>query len=140
MAVTANSIVTPQTPKSAAVSYATAQATYPPTTTPANTTLLLTAGTNGGRLTRLTALPQETTGAACIVQAFRDVGTAGASKYMFATVASASSDTVSATDAPIPLDFGFSDDNPMLLQANEKIYVAPSIAKTFVFYAEWSDY
>ena len=42
--------------------------------------------------------------------------------------------------SPIAIDFGFSDDNPMILQANERIYVAPSIGKNFIFVAEWADY
>ena len=50
MAGTANSIITPQTPKSAHVVQAfTANTTF--STTPTNTVLLVTAGTaNGGRL------------------------------------------------------------------------------------------
>jgi hypothetical protein len=135
---TANSIITPQTPKSAMVIYAIAQATYPPTTTPANTALLMTAGANGARLVRLYAMPQESTAAACIVQYFRSVD-GGTTKY-WAGAALGTNDTVSSTDIPIVLDFGFSDDNPMILQANEKIYVAPSIAKNFAFVAEWADY
>lgn len=138
MAVTPNAIVTPQGPKSAYVIYGTAQAVYPPTTNPANTQLLLTAGANGGRLTRLFALPQESTAAVCIVQVFRS-NDAGATKTWTAAQA-VTNDTVSATDPPIPVDFGFSDDSPMLLAANERLYVAPSIAKSFAFVAEWADY
>jgi hypothetical protein len=47
---------------------------------------------------------------------------------------------VSGTDGPTVVDFGFSDDNPMILQANERIYVATGIAKSFNFIAEWADY
>jgi hypothetical protein len=139
MPVTANSIITPQTPRSAAVVVSTAQTNFPPTTTPSNTVLLVTAGPNGGRLTRLTALPHETTGGAGVMQAFRDVGTTGANKFLFATAVCAT-DTVSATDPPVGLDFGYSDDNPLLLQASERIYVATGIAKTVCFTAEWADY
>lgn len=138
MAVTANSIVTPQGPKSAYSIYATAQATYPPTTNPTNTSLLLTAGANGGRLTRLMAIPQETTGGAYVIQLFRSAD-AGTTKY-FADAATGASDTVSSTDGPTKLDFGYSDDNPMILAANEKLYWAPSIAKTFCVVAEWADF
>lgn len=140
MTVTANSIVTPQGPKSAAVLHSTQQNTWPPTTTPTNTTLLLTAGANGARLVRLVALPNESTGAVGVMQAYRDVGTAGASKYLFATQTS-TNDTVSGTDGPLPLDFGYSDSNPMILQPNERIYVAHSLsAKVVGFIAEWADY
>jgi hypothetical protein len=138
MTVSANSIITPQTPKSAYVIYATAQTIYPPTTSPANTVLLLTAGINGGRLTRLYAMPQESTAATGIVQYYRS-SDGGTTKY-WAGAAAVTNDTVSTTDVPIAIDFGFSDDNPMILVANEKIYVAPSIAKNFIFVAEWADY
>lgn len=138
MAVTPNSIVTPQTPQSAYVIYGTAQTVYPPTTTPANTQLLMTAGVNGARLTRLYAMPQESTAASGVVQYYRSND--NGSTKLWAGAAAVSNDTVSTTDAPIPIDFGFSNDNPMTLKANERIYVAPSIAKSFIFVAEWADY
>lgn len=137
MAVTPNSIVTPQTPKSAVVNAATAQSTFPPTTAPGNTVLLVTAGTNGGRLTRLTATPQETV-TANNVQVYRSID-GGTTKYFVASI-TGGSDTVSATDGPITLDFGYSDNNPLILQANERIYVATGISKSYNFLAEWSDY
>lgn len=138
MTTTPNAIITPQTPKSAYVIYATAQTVYPPTTSPANSTLLMTAGANGGRLTRLNAMPQESTAATGVVQFYRS-NDAGVTKY-WAGAAAVTNDTVSTTDPPITLDFGYSDDNPMILSANERIYVAPSIAKNFIFIAEWADY
>lgn len=140
MAVTPNSIVTPQGPAATCSIYATAQATYPPTTTPTNSSLGFTAGANGARITRITALPHETTGGACVIQLFRDIGTSGASKYWFKAMASASSDTVSSTDGPTELDAGYSDDNPLILSANERIYWAPSIAKTFCLTVEGANY
>lgn len=138
MAVTPNSIVTPQTPQSAYVIYGTAQTTYPPTTNPTNTSLLLTAGSNGGRLTRLYAMPQESTAATGVVQYYRS-NDGGTTKY-WAGAGAVTNDTVSTTDAPAVIDFGFSESNPLILKATEKIYVAPSIAKNFIFVAEWADY
>jgi len=138
MPTTPNSIVTPQAPKSAYVVYGTAQATYPPTASPTNTALLLEAGSNGGRLTRLYAMPQESTGTTGVVQVFRS-NDGGETKY-WADAAAVTNDTVSATDAPIRVDFGYSDDNPMILAPGEQLYVAPSIGKSFVFVAEWADY
>lgn len=138
MAVTPNSIITPQTPQSAYVIYGTAQANYPPTTNPTNTQLLLTAGAGGARVTRFYAMPQESTGATGVVQYFRS-NDGGATKYWAGSVLT-TNDTVSSTDPPLTLDFGFSDSNPMILKANERIYVAPSISKNFVFVIEWADY
>jgi len=139
MTVSANSIITPQTPVSACAIYATAQATYPPTTTPANSQLAFTAGPNGARVTRVSALPQESTGGVGLVQLFRDVGTSGTSKYWFKSAAF-TSDTVSSSDSPIEIDFGYSDDNPLILRANERIYFAPSVAKAICLTVEGGDY
>jgi hypothetical protein len=135
MPTTPNSIITPQTPRSAMVGVSAANTTF--TTTPANTALLVTAGANGGRLTRLTATPLETVTANSL-QAYRSAD-AGATKYLFAAQAGGA-DTVSATDAPATIDFGYSDDNPLILQANERVYVATGIAKAYNFVAEWADY
>ena len=135
MAVSQNKIVSPQTPKSALVGVTTANTTF--TTSPTNTVLLVTAGANGARLTRLAAIPLETV-TANNLQAYRSLD-AGTTKYL-AAAATGGSDTVSGTDGPAVVDFGFSDDNPMILQANETIYVATGIAKAYNFIAEWADY
>ena len=136
MAVTPNSIVTPQAPKSNAVSLTTANTTF--STSPTNTALLVTAGANGGRLTKLQFVPLENV-TANNLQAYRDVGTAGVSKYLFGA-STGGTDTVSGTDAPSIIDLGYSDDNPVLLQANERVYVATGITKNYHAYAEWADY
>src|SRR5882757_9633299 len=125
MPTTANSIITPQTPKSASAHTATAQVTFPPTTSPGNTVLLVTFGANGGRLTRLEGCPQETT-TANNLQAYRDNGTGGVSKFMFRQVTLTS--TVSATAAAANGDFGYSDSNPFIGAPNERIYVAVGVA------------
>lgn len=135
MAVSANSIITPQGPKSALAGVTTANTTF--TTSPTNTVLLVTAGVNGARLTRLLAIPLETV-TANNLQAYRSLD-AGTTKYL-AAAATGGSDTVSGTDGPTTVDFGFSDDNPMILQANERIYVATGITKAYNFVAEWADY
>ena len=59
MAGTANSIITPQAPNSNHIVQSfTANTTY--TTTPTNTVLLVTAGANGSRMTKLRAIPTAT--------------------------------------------------------------------------------
>lgn len=135
-----NAFKSPQTVKSGAVLHSAQQSTWPPTVTPGQSSLLATAGANGARFTRVGALPHESTGAFFVAQLYRDLGTGGASKYLVAAIAG-TNDTVSATDAPIALDFGFSEDNPLFLQANERLYVAHSLNNKVVgFYAEWGDY
>jgi hypothetical protein len=135
MPTTANSIITPQIPKSNAVPVTTANTNF---TAPTNTGLLVTFGANGGRLTSLKAVPLENV-TANNLQAYRDAGTAGASKYLFASQ-TGGTDTVSGTDGAIAVDFGYSDDNPLIGQAGERIYVATGITKNYNFIAEWADY
>lgn len=135
MTTTPNSIITPQTPKSNAVLVSTANTNFETPT--AVGAALVTAGANGARVTRITAMPVESTAAVGVQQVYRDA--AGATKYLFNAVAN-TNDTVSATDAPVLIDFGYSDTNPLILSAGEHIYPATSIAKKFVFSAEWADY
>lgn len=136
MAVTANSIITPQTPKSGAIGVATANTTL--TTSPTNTGTLITAGANGARVTRITATPLETV-TANNLQLYRDLVGNGTLKYLF-NCQTGGSDTVSGTDGPTTVDFGYSDGNPLILGAGEKVYVATGISKSYSFIAEWADY
>lgn len=135
MAVTPNSIVTPQTPKSAFAEVTTASTDFD--TAPTTTVLLVTAGANGARLTRLVAIPCETV-TANFLQVYRSIDS-GTTKYL-AAAATGGSDTVSATDGPTVVDFGYSDSNPMILQAAERVYVATGISKKYHFVAEYADY
>lgn len=135
MAVTANSIVTPQTPKSGFAALTTANTTF--TTSPTNTVLLVTAGANGARLTRLEFIPLETVTANAL-QWYRSID-AGTTKYL-AGMAAGGSDTVSGTDGATTVSSGYSEDNPLILQANERIYVATGITKGYHVVAEWADF
>lgn len=137
MSVTPNSIVTPQTPKTNQANTAAAQTTFPPTTSPSNTVLLVTAGAAGSRLTRLTATPQATI-TANHVQLYRSPDS-GTTKYFVKGVlmAAATVDTTHQADAT---DFGFSDDNPMFLAANERLYMASSLSTSVNYSAEWADF
>lgn len=136
MAVTANSIITPQGPKSGFAVLATANTTF--TTSPSNTVLLVTAGANGGRLTRLEFIPLETVTANAL-QWYRCTDGVGTVKYL-AGMATGGSDTVSGTDGSTTVSAGYSEDNPLILQANERIYVATGITKGYHVVAEWADY
>ncbi len=139
MAVTANSIITPQTPRAAAVNLPSGATNATYTTSPANTVLLATAGANGGRLTKLQAIPCATVGTQNQVQMFRDGGTAGVSKYFADSAAMATYTMAQSTEAPIT-DFGYSDDNPLILQPNERVYVAQGQSVSINVVAEWADY
>lgn len=136
MAVTPNSIITPQTPKSAAVGLTAANATF--TTSPANTQLLVTAGPNGARLTRLWALPLEQINIANNIQLFRSYD-AGATKYLADSKLMPTASPGAAV-ANSPTDFGYSDINPLILAPNERLYVAEGQAEAVNVVAEWADY
>jgi hypothetical protein len=135
MAAPYNSFLSPQTAKTAFVNSATANTDFD--TAPANAVLLLTAGARGGRLVRLQAVPCETvTASHCQLYRSADGGT---TKYLAAGVLMGAA-TINGTNAATPTDFGYSEDNPLIMSANEKLYVAPGIAKSTNFIAEWGDF
>ena len=137
MPVTANSIITPQTLKSATAVCTTANSTY--SDTPTNSQVLVTAGANGARLTKITALARATV-TATELQLYRDGDGTGTLKRLFASKLMAAY-TVAQTTANAATDFGFSDANPVILAAGEKIYAAIGVSNTgIVFAAEWADY
>lgn len=136
MAVTPNSIVTPQAPKSNVANLTTANTTY--TTAPTNSVLLVTAGANGGRLTRLAAIPCATVATANQIQMFRSLD-GGTTKYFSDSAAMATYTMAASTEAPTT-DFGYSDSNPLILQPNERIYMAEGQTMSVNVVAEWSDY
>lgn len=135
---TANSIITPQTPRSAhAVQSFTANSTY--TSTPTNSVLLVTAGSNGGRLTKLRAIPTATV-TATQLQEFRSLDTGTTKKFSNAVLGAPSGYTMAGTTLPPIADFGYSDDNPKILAAGEQLYVAAGVTGSWAFEAEWADY
>jgi hypothetical protein len=135
MTVTANSIITPQTPKSYLAALTTANTTF--TSSPTNAVLLATAGPAGGRLTRLWAIPCETVSANHI-QLYRSLD-GGTTKRLAGAILMPAT-TVDATHAATPADFGFSDDNPLVLSAGEQIYMAEGLTKSVTVLAEGADY
>src|SRR5688500_2227900 len=117
MAVTPNSIVTPQTPKAASVGLTTGNTTF--TTSPTNTQLLITAGINGARVTKLQDIQLEQINTANNIQAYRDNATACVSKFLCNSVLMATIPPGAVVANTLP-DFGYSVDNPLILVANER--------------------
>lgn len=136
MAVTPNSIITPQTPKSNAAVCTTANSTY--TDSPSNTQKLVTAGANGARVTKISAIARATV-TATELQLYVSYD-AGSTKKLINSKAMAAY-TVAQTTANTPTDFGYSEDLPLLLLANAELYVGIGVSNTgIVFHAEWGDY
>lgn len=131
MAVTENSIITPQTPFSRTAVTASANTDF--TTTPTTTTLLAAAdNTNGARITRLVAIPRATVGTASNCQVYAYDGTTKLliDSALMATV------TPGAAVANAKTDFGYSEDNALILRAGWGLEVAPGQAVSTVFRCE----
>jgi hypothetical protein len=136
MAVTPNSIITPQTPRSSTCVCTTANTNY--TDSPTNTQTLWTAGANGSRVTKITALSRATV-TATELQLF--VSSDGGTTKRFLASRLMSAYTVAQTTGQSAADFGFSDTSPVILGANEVLYAAIGVTQTgIVFRAEGADY
>lgn len=137
MAVTPNSLVTPQTPKTA---YAVCTAASTDRTdAAAQAVALYTAGPYGARLVRVQATPRATV-TATELQLFRSLD-AGVTKRLFKSKLM-SAYTVAQTTQNSETDFGYSDSNPLILGPNEVLYCAIGVALAagVVFTAEGADY
>lgn len=123
MAVTPNSIITPQKPCGGSVALAAAANTN--LVTPTNTTLLFDPGADGARLTKVEFTPTASQ-VATQLQLYADKS--GAKRLIRAKAMPAY--TLSTTnDIPV-VDFGYSDANPLTLDPNETLHVGSAVAVT----------
>lgn len=137
MAATANSIITPQTPKTANCVLTTASTDIDDA--PSASVLLWTAGANGSRVTKVTAIPRATvTASNLMLYISADSGTT----QRLIECALMSAFTVANTTEIPTTDFGYSEDNPLILGANERLYAATAVALAggIVVFAQGSDY
>lgn len=135
MTVTANSIVTPQSVKSANAVCTAAKTTYNDATNAVNA---LNAGTNGSVLYSLKAVPRATVTATQLqLYRSRDSGT---TLWLIAT-AVMSAYTMANTTAPTATDFGYSETNPLRLAAGDSLYVGAAVALAggIVFDVQYED-
>lgn len=131
MAVSANSIVTPQTPFSRTVANATGNTNF---TAPTTATLLNRAdNVNGARITRLVAIPAATVTSASNCQVY---ATDGTNTFLIDSVLMASGTTPGAAAANTKTDFGYSEDNALILRAGWGLEVAPGQSQNVVFRCE----
>lgn len=126
MPVTANSIITPQTPISGKANLTAANTNY---ASPTAAVQVLAGQTNGARITRVQAVPGATV-TATDVQLYAYDGV----NYRHIKSVAMASQTINAgnTVAITPVDFGFSDSNPLILGAAEQLMMAISVAQTSV--------
>ena len=107
---------------------------------PANTVLLLTAGTDGALLTRLTATPRATVTASGLVLFLSKDG--GTTKQPISTALMAAN-TYAATKAnPISVFTSYTEVTPLRLAAGDTLYVGSLVASAggIVFSAEYTDF
>lgn len=136
MAVTGANPITPQAPKSGVAVCTTANSTY--SDSPTNTQKLLTAGPNGARVTKITALARATN-TATELQLYVSYDGGTTKKLINSKLMPAY--TVAQTTGQAPTDFGYAEDSAMILAANAEIYAAIGVTNTgIVFHAEWGDY
>lgn len=127
-----------QTPKNA-TAVATAAAGSITSDAPTNTVLLLTAGTEGALLTKLTAMPRDTaTASNLLLFTSADSGT---TKRLIGSILMAAH-TVEVTTAIPVTNFGYTEEVPIRLAAGEELYVATTVALAggIVFHAEYTDF
>lgn len=118
----ANSIVTAQTLKTGHALATAAKTTYNDTT---NAVLLYTAGSSGGMVTKLEAIPRATiTATQAMIFASVD---GGVTLYLKRTILIAAHTVQTTTQIPNN-DFGWSESDPLRLAANERLYCAISVA------------
>lgn len=135
---TANSIISPQTPRSA-VALTTAAGGTDFSSTAVATVLLATMGASGGRVTALKSMARATI--AAMSAALYSSTDLGVTKLLIRSITLAV-DTVSATDAPTVQDWGFSETSPMMVGANVQLYVQTGVilAAGIAHSIEWGDY
>jgi len=129
MAVTPNSIVTPQTPIASTAVATTANTTY--TDTPTNSVQLLAAQTNGARIQKLTALARATV-TATELQLY--VSSDGGTTKKFIGSKLMPAYTVAGTTAQTLIDFGYTDALPFILSSTESVWVAIGVTNTGIVF------
>jgi hypothetical protein len=136
----ANTFTAPfaQTPKTAtAVATAVAAITND---TPTNTVELLTAGTDGAILTRLTAIPRATVTASSLILFISNDG--GTTKRMIDSALMAAYTMATTTAVPVTTFSTYSETAPLRLAAGDKLYVATQVALAggILFRAEFTNF
>ena len=135
----ANTFTAPfaQTPKTA-TAVATTATTL--TDTPTNTQLLVTAGTDGAILTRLTAIPRATATASDLVLFLSKDG--GTTQRLIDSALMSAYTAAVTTATPVTTFANYSETSPLRLEAGDQLYVGSQVALAggIVFRAEFTDF
>lgn len=135
----ANTFTAPfaQTPKTA-TAVVTAVATL--TDTPANTVLLVTAGSDGAILTRLTAIPRATVTASSLVLFISKDG--GTTQRLIDAELMAAYTMATTTLIPETTFSLYTETTPLRLEASDRLYVGSQVALAggIVFRAEFTNF
>jgi hypothetical protein len=108
--------------------------------TPTNTVLLLTAGSDGAILTRLSAIPRATVTASSLVLFISsDTGT---TKRLIDSELMAAYTMATTTAVPETAFANFSETTPLRLAAGDQLYVGSQVALAggIIFRAEYTDF
>lgn len=105
----------------------------------AEAVLLFTAGTVGAVLRAVTAVARATNSASVL---YLFVSADGGTTKRLVSAVNAAAETLSTTEGPDTIDFGYTRAAPLTLAANERVYVAASVALAggWVFRAEGADF
>jgi hypothetical protein len=135
----ANTFTAPfaQTPKTA-TAVVTGVATL--TDTPANTVLLVTAGSDGAILTRLTAIPRATVTASSLVLFISKDG--GTTQRLIDAELMAAHTMATTTLIPETTFSLYTETTPLRLEASDRLYVGSQVALAngIVFRAEFTNF
>lgn len=143
-----NVAVFAQTPKTAAVTLATAVAmtgvgSIADTSNSVNgATLLMTAGAEGAILTKIQMLPRSTISATTGFLFLRRAGAASSERMLFDSVLLPAVSVSASTNATKTAFSGVSESTPMRLAAGDELHVGISVAAStgITAYAEYTDF
>jgi len=110
------------------------------TSTPTNTILIATAGTEGALMSSLTAMPRATVGATALY--FFVSKDSGSTKLLADSELMAVHTVAATTEIPETVFSNISQSKPLRLDGGDQVYVSIGVPLTegIVFKAEWTDF
>lgn len=105
---------------------------------PTNTHALVTAGAEGAIVTSITAIPRATVTATAL---YLFISKDGTTKRLLRTALMAAHTVAATTEIPV-VDFGYSETEPLRLEAGDQLFVGVGVTASsgIVFTAQSTDY